>query len=143
MKKGLLKIGATLFAATLLLSGCSKKAAWYTDLDEAKAYAKKTDKNIFLLFSGDDWVAESKTFKDTIANSEEFIKAASKDYVLVNIDFSQEEYAKTALADDATEEQQKEAERIYALYEKKTEVAQKYNLYQYPSMFLLTMSAPI
>ena len=138
MKKSLLMALTAGFAVITLLSGCAKKGPWLTDLDEAKKQAQRSNKNIYLLFSGDDWVEDSQSFKDNIANTDDFIKAMKKDYVLCNIDFSQNEYAKTSVADDATAEEKAEADRITAAYEVKTALAQKYNLYQYPSVFLLT-----
>lgn len=138
MKKNLLKAAVLALVCAALFSGCSGNVTWYTSLDAAKAKAQKSNKNIFLVFSGDDWVTDSQNFKDNIANQEDFIKEMQKNYVLCNVDFSQNEYAKTSVADDASEEEKKEAEKIMAEYEVKVALAQKYNLYQYPSVFLLT-----
>lgn len=140
MKKNILNLAGALAAALLsvAVTGCSNNTTWVTDLEEAKVQAKAKNKNIYLLFSGDDWVPESKTFKDNVANTEKFTKAMSKDYILCNLDFSQEEYSKTDIGEDATDEEKAEAARIIAEYEIKDQLGQKYAIRSWPMAFLLT-----
>lgn len=131
-------------AAVLAVTGCGKKGAanlpkgWLSDFDEAKASAKKQGKDIFLLFSGDDWDQMSVAFKQNVVGTQEFMDALKDEYVFVNIDFSQTEYEKTYIDDDASRKQKKEAERINAEYEKKLNIARLYDLQQYPCAYILS-----
>ena len=144
MKKNVRVIIATvaaLLAATMAFTGCSKKetSAWTTDYEAAKKTAAKKGKNIFLLFSGDDWDGTSKTFKDAVANTDEFVSTMSKDYVLVNLDFSQTEYATTNIDEStATKKEKKAADAMKAKYEEKERVAQMYNVESYPAVYITT-----
>ena len=122
---------------TLALTGC-KKEVWLTDFDAAKKQAQKQDKNIFLVFSGDDWDQTSEAFKKSVTETTEFAEKMSKDYVFVNIDFSQTEYAKTDIDESASKKQKKEAEKIVAMYEKKENLAKVYAIQQYPSLYITT-----
>ena len=132
---------AALVATTMAFTGCSKKetSAWKTDYEAAKKTATKQGKNIFLLFSGDDWDGQSATFKQNIANTEEFISTVGKDYVLVNLDFSQTEYEGANIDETtATKKEKKAADKIKKLYEEKERVAQLYNVESYPAVYLTT-----
>ncbi len=122
-------------AALLLLSSCGK-AKWYSDYDAAKAEAKKTNKDIFLVFSGDDWDDNSAKFKEAVLNTSEFEKEVSKGFVLVNVDFSQNEFAKTQIGEDATEAEKNEAERIEKIYKEKDVLGRMYKVKDWPSMYV-------
>ena len=122
----------------LTFSSCSNGKKWYTDFDEASKKAARSKKNIFLLFSGDDWDETSAGFKESVLFTEEFLSSASKKYVLLNLDFSQEQYAKTELSEDATQEQKDEAEKILSEYEKKEKFVLDYHVQQYPAMFIIS-----
>ncbi|MBQ3981892.1 MAG: thioredoxin family protein, partial [Treponema sp.] len=97
----------SVFGALFVLSffSCSNGKKWYTNFDEASAKAKKSGKNIFLLFSGDDWDNTSADFKTNVLQTEEFAKEIGKKYILLNLDFSQNEYEKTEVEENATEEE--------------------------------------
>ena len=66
-KTGIFALCAALFLASALLSGCQKKAAgwngWLTDFEKAEKEAAKKGKNIFLLFSGEDWDGKTSEFR--------------------------------------------------------------------------------
>jgi len=143
MKKNLKVIGtvlAAIFVATMTFVSCSKDiSGWTTDYEAAKKYAAKEGKNIFLFFSGDDWDGQSSTFKTNIANTDEFISTIGKDYVLVNLDFSQEEYAKIDIdKDKATKEEKKNVEAVQKKYDELERIANLYNVQSYPSVYLTT-----
>ncbi|MBQ5499614.1 MAG: thioredoxin family protein [Treponema sp.] len=77
----------SVFGALFVLSffSCSNGKKWYTNFDEASAKAKKSGKNIFLLFSGDDWDNTSADFKTNVLQTEEFAKEIGKKYILLNL----------------------------------------------------------
>lgn len=80
-------------AAALLLAPLAALAGgdtWLTDLDEAKAVAKAEDKAILIDFTGSDWCHWCIILKKEVFGKEEFTKAASKDFVLVELDFPRE-----------------------------------------------------
>lgn len=141
MKKNV-KVFSLILAAlfTVAMTGCSKKiTGWTNDYEAAKKYAAKEGKNIFLFFSGDDWDGQSATFKTNIANTEEFISTIEKDYVLVNLDFSQDEYSAADVdPDKATKDEKKKAEAVTKKYDELERVATLYNVQSYPSVYLTT-----
>jgi len=114
---------------------CNNGKKWYTDFDEATAKAKKSSKNIFLLFSGDDWDKTSSGFKTDVLQTEEFAKEIGKKYILLNLDFSQDEYAKTEVEETATEEEKAAANEIAERYQKKEKLVMDYHVQQYPAVF--------
>lgn len=143
MKK--IKLILAALALTLTLTGCTKKEQtalptkdWFTNFDAAKKQAQKKDKDIFLVFSGDDWDQTSADFKAAVLGTKEFSDAFAKDNVFVNIDFSQVEYAKTDIDEKASKKQKKEAAKITAAYEVKEDLARTYALQQYPSVYILS-----
>ena len=77
-------------AAALVLSPLAALAGgdgWLTDLDEAKAQAKAEKKAILIDFTGSDWCHWCILLKKEVFGKDEFTKAASKDFVLVELDF--------------------------------------------------------
>lgn len=71
---------AVLTAAFLLVSCGAPK--WYSDFDSAKEAAKKQKKDIYLLFSGDDWAETSKPFKEKIVLTKDFSDEFGKNMFL-------------------------------------------------------------
>ncbi len=60
---------------------------WLTNLEEAQAQAKKEGKLILLNFSGSDWCSNCKRLHKTLFESPEFDAYASKNLILLNLDF--------------------------------------------------------
>jgi thioredoxin-related protein len=60
---------------------------WYSDLDEGLQTASAEDRPLLLVFSGSDWCAPCIRLKSEVLGSHEFMDYASKELVLVNIDF--------------------------------------------------------
>ncbi len=60
---------------------------WGTQLDEAKAKARKENKSILLIFTGSDWDKKSEKFKTDILSSSDFKTYTSKSLELVVVDF--------------------------------------------------------
>ncbi len=124
---------------SLLLASCSAKAKWFTKLDDALQSAGERQKPIFLLFSGEDWDGATPTFKKDVLDTRDFAEDFKNDYVLVKLDFSQSEYAKTVLDENSSPKQREEADRILAEYDEKERLASLYGLNnQYPCVYLLS-----
>ena len=60
---------------------------WTADYEAALAQAKKESKSVLLEFTGSDWCPPCKHMAKNVFSKKEFIDAASKDYVLVKLDF--------------------------------------------------------
>lgn len=146
------KVLALLIAGMFLVIGCSKNESqkvrkpsanidsskWIDNLIDGKAAAEKENKKIFLFFSADDQDATSKQFKDNVFNTPEFLEVATKDYVLVNLDFSNSLFESAQANPIATEEEQKSATELMARLEENMKDASIYNVQASPSFFLLT-----
>lgn len=59
---------------------------WSSNLDEALAQAKKSNKPLLVEFTGSDWCPPCIQMRKKVFSTKEFIEAASKDYILVEID---------------------------------------------------------
>ena len=67
----------------------NNKITWNDNLEKAVEIAKKESKAILINFSGSDWCKWCKKLDDEVFTQNEFIKYASKNLVLVKIDFPQ------------------------------------------------------
>ena len=77
-----------ILAAALALTAWSGFAAagWVTDFNAAKEQARKEGKSLLIDFTGSDWCGYCIKLHDTVFSKKEFLEAASKDFVLVEID---------------------------------------------------------
>lgn len=62
-------------------------AGWSTDLDQALKDAKAKDKCVLVEFTGSDWCPPCIMMRKKVFSQKEFVKAASKDFILVELDF--------------------------------------------------------
>jgi thioredoxin-related protein len=136
-------VAAALIALSMIFTACGKKATvdqygWYHDFDDAKKVAKKQSKNILLLISMDGDDDGSKTLKKDIFDTNDFRKNVSKDFVLVNLDFSKEASEEAKAPANATDKEQKSAEKKAALLKKNMKVASMYNVQTTPAVFIVT-----
>ena len=60
---------------------------WLTDLPKAQAKAKAEKKMVLIDFTGSDWCPPCKALSKNVLTSKEFIEFASKNLVLVELDF--------------------------------------------------------
>ena len=60
---------------------------WLTDMDAAKKQAAEQKKDLFIEFTGSDWCPPCMKLKADVFSKEEFLKAAQKDFVLVELDY--------------------------------------------------------
>ena len=60
---------------------------WNTDLEAAFAKAKKENKNVLVEFTGSDWCPPCMKMRKNVFSKKEFTSPASKDFILVELDF--------------------------------------------------------
>ena len=77
----------SLSAAVTTTALAAPAEGWTADYDAALAQAKKENKSVLLEFTGSDWCPPCKLMAKNVFSKKEFIDAASKDYVLVKLDF--------------------------------------------------------
>ncbi|MFK7906202.1 MAG: FAD:protein FMN transferase [Chitinophagales bacterium] len=65
----------------------AQEVQWYTDIEAAKAQAEKTQMPILLVFSGSDWCKPCMKLKEQVLKTPDFEQYASKNLVLVELDF--------------------------------------------------------
>ncbi len=78
----------TIGMAALTSSAFSKvPEGWETEVEAAVEIAKKEDKAVMLEFTGSDWCPPCMMMAKKVFSKKEFVEAASKDFVLVHLDF--------------------------------------------------------
>lgn len=131
-------IGA--LAIAVFFTGCSVSAkagknGWYVDYDAAKKEAQKKNKNLLIFFSVVDNDEESRTLKEKVFDTKEFVSALSKRFILVNLDFSA---SLSGDGEDQSEKGKKEAEELQRKIDYMGYIASLYNVDSIPSVFLAT-----
>ena len=106
---GVAALTASAFANTL--------EGWSTDLDKALKQAKTENKCVLVEFTGSDWCPPCIAMRKNVFSKKEFIEAASKNYILVELDFPKGD---------------KE------LKKKNQPLAEKYKIEGFPTVILLT-----
>ena len=112
-----------LIALTALLglsSGMFAGEGWLTNLDKAKALAKKEKKMILVEFTGSDWCPPCIALNKNVFNTAAFNKYAKENLVLVEFDFPQN---KSKISKE---------QAAYNTAQKK-----KFGIRSYPSVYLL------
>lgn len=82
------RLATTLLAVVAVSLGAAE--SWLTDFEAAKASAAKDGKDLLVDFTGSDWCGWCIKLKDEVFKQPDFAPAASKDFVLVEIDFPQQ-----------------------------------------------------
>lgn len=100
---------ATAFAAT--------PEGWTTNLDKAFEKAKAENKSLLVEFTGSDWCPPCIAMRKNVFSKKEFVAAASKKYILVELDFPK--------GDSAVKEQNEP-------------LAEKYKIDGFPTVILFT-----
>ena len=78
----------TVGAAALTASAfASTPEGWSTDLEKAFAQAKAEKKSVLVEFTGSDWCPPCIAMRKNVFATKEFVAAASKKYILVELDF--------------------------------------------------------
>lgn len=79
---------ATVSVAALSASAfASIPEGWSTDLEKAFKDAKAQDKSVLVEFTGSDWCPPCIAMRKNVFSKKEFVDAASKKYILVELDF--------------------------------------------------------
>lgn len=105
--------GLTLLTCT---AHAKPPAGWTTDAEAALATAKKEGKFVLLEFTGSDWCAPCIMMQKKVFSKKEFIDAASKDFILVYLDFPKKDSK---------------------LAEKNEPLAKKFKITSFPTIILL------
>lgn len=66
---------------------------WGTDIKEAFKTAKEEDKRVLVEFTGSDWCPPCIAMRKNVFSKKEFVEAASKDFVLLELDFPKKSQA--------------------------------------------------
>lgn len=108
----------TVLVASVAMVGVSyaNLEGWSTDLEKALEQAKKEKKNVLVEFTGSDWCPPCIAMRKNVFSKKEFVDAASKDFILVELDFPK--------ADKA-------------LKKKNDPYAKQYNIEGFPTVILL------
>jgi thiol:disulfide interchange protein len=110
-----------LASATLGIAALSASAfattpkGWSTDLEQAFVKAKAENKSVLVEFTGSDWCPPCIAMRKNVFSKEEFVTAASKKFILVELDFPN--------GDEA-------------LKKKNEPMAKKYNIEGFPTVIL-------
>jgi len=75
------------FTAIALTATAFAAEGWETDLDKAIEKAKAEKKSVLVEFTGSDWCPPCIAMRKNVFTKKEFIEAASKKFVLVELDF--------------------------------------------------------
>jgi thiol:disulfide interchange protein len=90
---------------------------WSTDLDKALEKAKAEKKSVLVEFTGSDWCPPCIAMRKNVFSKKEFVDAASKKFILVELDFPKGDPA---------------------MKEKNDPLAEKYKIEGFPTVILLT-----
>ncbi len=87
--KAITYFAAFTIGTSAMVSSAFAKApeGWETDVEVALALAKKENKAVMLEFTGSDWCPPCMMMAKKVFSKKEFVDAASKDFVLVHLDF--------------------------------------------------------
>ena len=83
MKQMLLAVAASF----VMFTAGAADLTWLTSLPDAQAKAKADNKLVLMDFTGSDWCPPCKNLHKTVLESPEFAEYASKNLVLVELDF--------------------------------------------------------
>jgi len=87
----MIKMKKTIIVLLLVLGGFSAQAQasaeWHTDLNKAMAISNKTNKPLFMFFTGSDWCGWCMKLQKEVFKTPEFEKWAKENVVLLELDF--------------------------------------------------------
>jgi len=100
---------------------------WVADFDKAVEQARKENKDLLVDFTGSDWCGWCKRLHAEVFAQQEFLDAATKEYVLVALDFPQAEEIKAKVPNPARNQELMEA----------------YGVQGFPTIFLMTADGDV
>jgi thioredoxin-related protein len=79
----------TVLLLSLSINGFAqqKQLVWHTDVEKAISISLETNKPLFLFFTGSDWCGWCKRLVAEVFKKEEFTSWATKNVILVELDF--------------------------------------------------------
>ncbi len=122
----------------VLLASCKKNELWQTDFDAALQEAQEQEKELFVLFSGEDWDGKTTGFRADVLDTDEFREFVKESYVLLNIDLSESEQAMALLGADASEQEKADAVRLQKEIDAKQDLIRRYGVTDYPCIYILS-----
>ena len=111
------RIATVLFCLTLVASSWAE--GWMTSWDQAAAESKRTGKPILADFTGSDWCIWCKRLKGEVFDTQEFKDWASKNVVLLELDYPSQN------------------KQSAAIQEQNEKLKQKYSIEGYPTVLFL------
>ncbi|GMO60269.1 MAG: hypothetical protein Ta2A_06400 [Treponemataceae bacterium] len=117
------------------------QASLIGSMTNAKVLATAFDRNILLFVSADDFDTISVGLKAKFFNKTSVLQKLSKNYVTVNIDFSQSRFAATESAQNVSKSLQRKNERLREQMRRDFMLCTQYSLQQVPAtpaIYLLT-----
>lgn len=87
--KAITHLAAFALAGSALVSSAFANTleGWSTDLEKAFEDAKKQNKPVLVEFTGSDWCPPCIAMRKNVFSKKEFVDAASKKFILVELDF--------------------------------------------------------
>ena len=107
---------------------------WSTDLEAAFTKAKKEDKNVLVEFTGSDWCPPCIQMRKNVFSKKEFSSVASKDFILVELDFPQKDQALKAKNMPYAEKYKIEGFPTVILFSPKGEEYNRFFASEFPSV---------
>jgi thioredoxin-related protein len=103
------KIATGILACGVLLQAAAAELNWLTDLPKAQVKAKEDKKLVMMDFTGSDWCGWCIKLNKEVFSKPEFAEYASKNLVLVEVDFprSKKQSAELKKANAALQEKYK------------------------------------
>ena len=74
-------------AALTSIAFANPLEGWSTDLEKAFQKAKAEKKSVLVEFTGSDWCPPCIAMRKNVFSKKEFVEAASKNYILVELDY--------------------------------------------------------
>jgi thiol-disulfide isomerase/thioredoxin len=81
------KLVLSLVISSALWQSAVAEEGWLTDFPKAQAQAKAEKKMVLMDFNGSDWCPPCKALRSNVLSNPDFLKFASKNLVLVDVDF--------------------------------------------------------
>ena len=113
-------LAVVLIALSLNSFAQQKALVWHTDVNKAIELSVKTEKPLFMFFTGSDWCGWCKRLVKEVFIKPEFAAWATKNVVLVELDFPK----RTPISDD--------------LKKQNRELGQMFGVRGYPSVWFVT-----
>lgn len=132
---------ACLVSSVLLLASCGgnvDKNGWYTDFEAAKKVAQAKNKNILLFVNSDNDIPGTEAGVKTLTESGEFTLDLEDEYVCVHFAFVDIMKVMQGADINATNSEQKAAEKARATMNKQFAVADLYTVQETPAIVLIS-----